>query len=93
MAIPGTYLSLHQITSISALHLNTLGAPVVIKFRGDHGDMNITVFSKEGDPDYSARLVKAINDAAIAPPTEPDSALEAACKAANHYYGYDGADR
>jgi len=71
-----TYVSLHDITRITATTPGSLGAPVILQLHDDamrRGD--ITIFL--GDHDLAMRIAAAINDAVCAPTLQDVAAEDA----------------
>jgi len=65
-----TNISIHLITSITAVDPKGFGEPLVLRLKSHYGDTDITLFFNVGDHGLTERLVKAIN-AAIVGPIEP----------------------
>ena len=85
-----TYVSLHDITRITATTPGSLGAPVILQLHDDamrRGD--ITIFL--GDHDLAMRIAAAINDA-VEHKCEPDLAHQEAHDAVTAY-DYRGSNR
>ena len=65
-----TNISLHLITSITAVDTQGFGEPLVLRLKSRYGDTDLTLFFDVGDTGLTKRLVEAIN-AAIVGPIEP----------------------
>jgi hypothetical protein len=92
MELPNTYLSLHAIDRVDATSGVALGSPVLLRFEGAHGTLQLTVFFRDEDADYTARLIQAINGVRRQP-REPDALEQAAYVAEGIVYVYQGSER
>ena len=72
-----TNISLHLITSITAVDPQGFGKPLVLRLKSRYGDTDLTLFFDVGDKNLTKRLVEAINAAVVGPIELPP---EAACQ-------------
>ena len=86
--IPATFFSIHLIDSITASPGVSLGEPIVLTIASGHNKTQVTLFFRNGDADYTERLIAAINSVERRP-APPDAAHAAAHDAANAIYGRD----
>ena len=63
--IPTTYLSIHDITDLKAIALNSLDTPLVLRVEAEHGTMQISLYGIDD------AKVEALADAINAIMTEP----------------------
>lgn len=85
--VPNNYFSTHMIDHIEAFDASRGEALILMATAGDV-KTQVTLFFREVDPDYVARLIAAINAVERRPPV-PDAAHAAAHDAANAIYGRD----
>jgi len=71
-----THLSLHLITSITAVAPGAFGDPLVLRLKSRYGDTDITLFFDVGDTGLTQRLVEAINAAIVGPIEPPVQSLQ-----------------
>jgi len=85
--VPHTYFSTHMIDHVEAFDASRGEALILMSTSGDV-KTQVTLFFREIDPDYVARLIAAINGVERRP-AAPDAAHAAAHDAANAIYGRD----
>ena len=67
--IPTTFLSIHDITGLKAIALNSLDTPLVLRIEGDHGTIQISLYGID-DAKVEA-IADAINAIMAEPAPEP----------------------
>jgi hypothetical protein len=58
---PNAYISLHDVSTLSAFSDISVGNPLMIAIDGAHGKLRLAVFFGDRDSDYAKRLAEAIN--------------------------------
>jgi hypothetical protein len=69
--IPSTFLSLHDITGLKAIALQSLDTPLVLRIESGDSTFQISLYLKEADAERVEVLANAINRVMAVAPAEP----------------------
>jgi hypothetical protein len=88
--VPKVFFSVHLVDAIHASPGLSLGEPIVLTVGSGDDITQITLFFRDGDADYTRRLIDAINSVERTPPVVDDAHVAAHDAAA---YAYRGSTR